>query len=908
MIVPAREPEPQPRRVLNGLSDVRAFFHNNTVPLYFISPTPFNLLGIYRWIRNFFYLTYYDSFEGEHSRVFVPRRRDRRDFDGMGDVCNHLLRDPETLEFIKNRGPGGKACFVMLDEETQALARQAGLEVMHPPAELRHRLESKIVMTRLADEAGVPSVPHVIGRVSSYDELSALAHGAGLGDDLVVEAAYGNAGSATFFVRGLRDWDQCAGGIVGQPEIKVMKRIRNVEVCIEATVTRHGTVIGPAMTSLVGYPELTPYRGAWCGNDVWRGALPPAQTRAAREMVAKLGDVLSREGYRGYFEVDLLHDLDADELYLGEVNPRLSGASPMTNLTTEAYADMPLFLFHLLEYMDVDYELDIEAINSRWERGYGEDEVWGQLIMSETSPDLELFTATPRTGMWRLNTTGASPLPARATTGPRCSTSPRPSTCGRRTGRPTLRGRPTRCVGHPRAPADRRLPAHRARPALDRRPQGAVRLDAADARRPDRLAARRTGVSGGVPAGLALDNWLSSPYSHWAFQHVEDFMPTTVIARGTEPVVTLPADNAPIADIGLTSTDGIATTVGAVMAATATDGWAVAHRGALVAEQYLDGLGPRTRHLLFSVSKSLVAAVVGALHGAGAIELDAPVTAYVPALADCGYAGATVRHLLDMRSGVAFSENYDDPAAEIHVREQVIGWAPKRGPDLPATLRDYLLTLRRKSAHGGPFEYRSCETDVLGWICEAAAGQPMPELMSELLWSRIGAQCDATIALDVAGAAGTGIFDGGISACLTDMIRFGSLYLRDGVSLAGQQVVPAAWIADTFDGGPDSRQAFAASPDDNPMPGGMYRNQVWFPYPGSNVALCVGMCGQLIYVNRAAEVVAAKLSTQPHSHEPHMLDTLRAFDAVAHELSGIRSSSTNDPQRPSPPAQEASPG
>lgn len=88
---------------------------------------------------------------------------------------------------------------------------------------------------------------------------------------------------------------------------------------------------------------------------------------APREMVAKLGDVLSREGYRGYFEVDLLRPGRRRAL-LGEVNPRLSGASPMTNLTTEAYADMPLFLFHLLEYMDVDYELDIEAINSRWER------------------------------------------------------------------------------------------------------------------------------------------------------------------------------------------------------------------------------------------------------------------------------------------------------------------------------------------------------------------------------------------------------------------------------------------------------------------------------------------------------------------------------------------------------------
>jgi CubicO group peptidase (beta-lactamase class C family) len=102
-------------------------------------------------------------------------------------------------------------------------------------------------------------------------------------------------------------------------------------------------------------------------------------------------------------------------------------------------------------------------------------------------------------------------------------------------------------------------------------------------------------------------------------------------------------------------------------------------------------------------------------------------------------------------------------------------------------------------------------------------------------------------------------------------------------------VVPAAWIADTLGGGPDSRQAFAASPDDNEMPGGMYRNQMWFPYPGANVVLCQGMCGQMIYVNRAAEVVAAKLSTQLDSHEPHMLDTLRAFDAVARELAGVTS-------------------
>ncbi|MGE2737639.1 biotin carboxylase [Mycolicibacterium vaccae] len=393
------------RRVLTGLSDIRAFFHTNTTPLYFVSPTPFNLLGIDRWVRNFFYLNYFDSYEGEHPRVFVPRRRNRVDFDSMRDVCNYLLRDPEILDFVARRGAGGKVCLVMLDEETQALAREAGLEVMHSPAELRHRLDSKIVMTRLADEAGVPSVPHVMGRAGSYDELAALAEDAGLGDDLVIEVAFGNAGSGTFFVRGRQDWDGCAARLVGQ-DIKVMRRIRNVEVCLEGTVTRHGTVVGPPMTSLVGYPEVTPGEGTWCGNDIWRGALPPAQTHAAREMVGKLGDVLHREGYRGYFEVDLLRDLDSDELYLGEVNPRLSGVSPMTNLTTEAYADVPLFLFHLLEYLDVDYELDIDEVNARWERGYGEDEVWGQLIIEETAPDVEILTSTPRTGVWRLHDDG----------------------------------------------------------------------------------------------------------------------------------------------------------------------------------------------------------------------------------------------------------------------------------------------------------------------------------------------------------------------------------------------------------------------------------------------------------------------------------------------------------------------
>ena len=390
------------------------------------------------------------------------------------------------------------------------------------------------------------------------------------------------------------------------------------------------------------------------------------------------------------------------------------------------------------------------------------------------------------------------------------------------------------------------------------------------------------GDPGRVPSELTLDNWQSAAHLHWTFQHIADFLPTARIPRGG-PIAQLPSATTLLADISfLDASSGRRRTVGDVMASTATDGWIVVRHGKVVAEQYYGGMLPDTSHILMSVSKSLVGMVVGALVGAGSLDVDAQLTRYVPALAQSGYAGATVRHILDMRSGIKFSEDYLDPLAEVRLIEQAIGWAPRTAPDIPSNMYDFLLTLRQESAHGGPFLYRSCETDVLGWICESVAGVRMPELMSELLWSRIGAQNDAVIGVD---EVGTGMFDGGINACLRDLVRFGSLYLTDGVSLTGQQVVHPAWIADTFAGGVDSREAFAASPGDNRMPGGMYRNQCWFPYAGDNVLVCLGIHGQMIYINRAANLVAAKLSSWPLPQDATKLfPTIAAFDEVAAAL------------------------
>ncbi len=385
---------------LRGVPEIRRFFRTNELPVYFVSATAFNLLGIDRWVRNFRFVNYYDSFDGHHPHVFVPSERERRPFTSIEEIVNYLLGHKEVVDWIAGR-KGGKAAFLMFDEETETLAEELGLDVAFPPAALRHRLDSKIVTTRLGNEAGVPSVPNVLGRARTYRELLDLADAAKLGRDLVVQTPYGDSGQTTFFVSDEAGWNAHSKEMLDE-ELKIMKRIDPRETAIEGVVTRHGTLVGPLMTELAGFPELTPYIGGWCGNDVFADVLTEQHRKQARAYTQAMGERLRAEGYRGYFEIDFLADVTSGEIYLGELNPRVTGASSITNVTAVAYGDMPLFLFHLLEFMDVDYELDVEELNERWTHPANIDE-WAQFVMKQSEDVVELLTAAPASGRWRMN-------------------------------------------------------------------------------------------------------------------------------------------------------------------------------------------------------------------------------------------------------------------------------------------------------------------------------------------------------------------------------------------------------------------------------------------------------------------------------------------------------------------------
>jgi D-alanine-D-alanine ligase-like ATP-grasp enzyme len=390
---------------LSGMSDLRRYFRQNRRPIFFIGATDFNLAGMDQWISEFRHICYIDSYDGRHPNVYVPKAADHDEFHSIEDVNNYLLGHKDVIRFISARGGDPVAVFLMFDEQTEALCKDLGMQIWLPPAALRSRLDNKVETVRIGNKAGVPSVPNVLSRVKNYKELQRLAARAGLGTDLVVQAAYGDSGHTTFFIASRADWRRHAPEIAAEPEVKIMKRIDPLGSTLEACVTRSGTVVGPLLTELIGHPELTPYRGGWCGNEMFPDAFSQAQRSQARGYAEKLGDQLLNEGYRGYFDVDFLIDRADGTVYLGELNPRICGASPITNHGMFAHADVPLFLFHLLEFSGVQFELDIGELNARWADPRFVDS-WSEIVLKSSADEVDFVTAAPDSGLWRLDAAG----------------------------------------------------------------------------------------------------------------------------------------------------------------------------------------------------------------------------------------------------------------------------------------------------------------------------------------------------------------------------------------------------------------------------------------------------------------------------------------------------------------------
>lgn len=371
------------------------------------------------------------------------------------------------------------------------------------------------------------------------------------------------------------------------------------------------------------------------------------------------------------------------------------------------------------------------------------------------------------------------------------------------------------------------------------------------------------------------------PQTRWSFSNFRQLMPTTQVSRGTGAPLALPralrGDLDAVSFVPLGKDTPM--TWGQAFDANYTDGIVVLHKGRIVYERYAGALRPEGQHISMSVTKSFFGTLGAMLVAEGKLDENAPVTRYVPELKDSAFGDATIRQVLDMRTGLKYSENYLDPNAEVWQHTRAGGVLPRPpGYQGPQTFYEFLQTVKKEGEHGGQFAYKTVNSDALGWVIRRATGQSIGQLLSERIWSRLGMEQDAYFTVDSVGNEFAG---GGLNAGLRDMARFGEM-MRNHGKFNGQQIIPAAVVQDIAKGGDKSAFPQASFPT---LPGWSYRNMWWVSNNEHGAYSARGIHGQAIYIDPKAEMVIARFASHPMPNNPFNDPTsLPAYMALAKHL------------------------
>ncbi len=370
------------------------------------------------------------------------------------------------------------------------------------------------------------------------------------------------------------------------------------------------------------------------------------------------------------------------------------------------------------------------------------------------------------------------------------------------------------------------------------------------------------------------------PQLRWAWSNIRQLVPTIGVWRGPGPVSVLPRAEQDIGSVKLTTMDGRPITFDQALAETYADGIAVLHRGRIVFERYFGALEPHKQHIAMSVTKSFTGVLAGILVAEGRLDPAAPVKAYVPELEASAFGDATVEQVMDMTTGLKYTEVYTDTSSDVWAMRRANGMAPPEPGATPPSLLEYLTTQQKQGEHGRVFAYKTINTDVLAWITRRITGQSLSAQLSTRIWQPMGAEEDAHYTVDRLGIESGG---GGLNTTVRDLARFGEV-MRNRGYFNGRQIVPASVVDHIARGGDPKKFAPAGYAT---LPGWSYRNQWWVSHNAHGATMARGIHGQSIYVDPKAEMVIARYASHPAAgnvnNDPV---TLPAFAAVAEALMG----------------------
>lgn len=379
-------------------------------------------------------------------------------------------------------------------------------------------------------------------------------------------------------------------------------------------------------------------------------------------------------------------------------------------------------------------------------------------------------------------------------------------------------------------------------------------------------------------------NWFYAPYNRWAFSNMTQIAPSAEISRGSGPVRDLPldlVDPAAVEAHPVVDHEGVQRSVGDMMRRTWSDALIVLKHGRIVYERYDNDLRPDQLHLLASVTKSFTGLLGLMAVEDGLLDPSRLAVDYVPELGGGVFADTTVQQVLDMVVAARWDEldwlEHDaGPDQEDSLFLQFLRRSGTWVDSMHETdkgLLEFAADLQKDGEHGRAFMYLTPATDVVAWMLARVHDKSFVDLLSDRIWSRIGAENPARILLD---PIGTPVASGGLNATARDLARFGQMILDHG-QVGAEQVVPAALIQTLRNGG--DKGAFANSPDVGHMDGWSYRAQWWIN--GSGHPIAWGVSGQVLWIDHEADVVVTRLASAPDAvEETREVDEIALCDAV----------------------------
>jgi CubicO group peptidase (beta-lactamase class C family) len=376
-------------------------------------------------------------------------------------------------------------------------------------------------------------------------------------------------------------------------------------------------------------------------------------------------------------------------------------------------------------------------------------------------------------------------------------------------------------------------------------------------------------------------DFFSFPKLRWTVCHIRELMPTKQVSRGIAAPVPMPyalddgVDSVTFVPIGAEGRMTWAET----LSRNYTDGILIIHKGQIVYERYFGALNETGKHAAMSMTKSLTGLLAEILVVEDNLDDAARVDSIVPELKGSAFGNATVRQVMDMTTALDYSEDYSDPEADIWIYSRAASPLPKpKEYEGPNGYFEYLQTVKERGSHGAAFSYRTINSDALGWIVSRVTGKDLTTLLSERIWSRMGAEQDGYMTVD---AKGTPFAGGGLSAGLRDLGRIGLLMLNAG-EINGERLFPRQVVENIQEGG--DKAAFAKA-GYKTLDGGSYRSMWWVFHNKHGAFAARGVHGQTIYVDPTAEMVIVRFASFPSAKNSQIDPTsLPAYQAVAEYL------------------------